>query len=183
MLQQWTVNGKLATSKIYHSVRSYGNTSKFFKFVWKGFIPPKFSFISWLAIRNRLKTMDRVVYSSSNRRCPLCRQHNETANHLFFSCNFSLQVWDHVRIWCGLRWRTVAIRSSIKRIKRDFRGTRIHSKVLAIALIATVYHIWLSRNAVIFDGATIYSDRVARTIKRDVCRMIFNLYPTHFLFE
>lgn len=32
----------------------------------------------------------------------LCRQEDETLNHLFFRCDFSARVWHEVMKWCGV---------------------------------------------------------------------------------
>ncbi|KAL1223760.1 hypothetical protein V5N11_020313 [Cardamine amara subsp. amara] len=59
-------------------------------FLWRHV--PRFSFATWLALRNRLPTRDRLrgwgmdVPSS----CLLCSNGLETHDHLFFSCPFSL---------------------------------------------------------------------------------------------
>ncbi|KAG7537122.1 Reverse transcriptase zinc-binding domain [Arabidopsis suecica] len=63
--------------------------------VWFKEAVPRFAFSSWLALRGRLPTRDRLrrwgmtVPSS----CVLCNSANETHDHLFFECSFSSAIW------------------------------------------------------------------------------------------
>lgn len=177
MLSLWAPNNYLQTGKVYEALRPKKTPCHFMSFVWKSYIPPKLSFMAWLALRGRLATKDRLSYLDIPKACPLCDKEHESTNHLFFACEFSTSVWDKIRQRGGYSWRTLAIRSTIRRFRKDYRGSRYQSKFLALALIATVYHIWKARNAANFD--TIRPD-VARTvcmIERDVFRVLYQLYP------
>ncbi|CAL9222223.1 unnamed protein product [Arabidopsis halleri] len=66
--------------------------------IWFPHATPKFSFCSWLAVKNRLSTGDRLI--QWNRRlqstCVLCNNNLETRDHLFFSCRFATEVWENL---------------------------------------------------------------------------------------
>ncbi|PKI38961.1 hypothetical protein CRG98_040644 [Punica granatum] len=66
--------------------------------VWKTPIIPRHSFISWLALDNKLATLDRVVAwnVAAGSIFPLCNEDNESRDHLFFACKFSKMVWEKV---------------------------------------------------------------------------------------
>lgn len=56
-----------------------------------------------------LKTQDKLkiwdVPSSiviEDLRCPLCLCVQDSHAHLFFSCTYSSQVWDHIRMFAGM---------------------------------------------------------------------------------
>ena len=59
------------------------------------FNTPKYSFMAWIAIQNKLPTDDRI----SNRNfattttCCLFPAILETRNHMFFQCFFSEEIW------------------------------------------------------------------------------------------
>lgn len=59
-------------SKAYEWFRPKGEQRYWPKFVWKRYIPPKYSFTTWQAIRGRLSTRDRLTYLDIDRVCPLC---------------------------------------------------------------------------------------------------------------
>ena len=63
--------------------------------VWFPYSTPKYSFLVWVAIRNRLQTCDRIKQwdSSVNGLCVLCQVEQESCQHLFFACRYSAKVW------------------------------------------------------------------------------------------
>lgn len=56
-------------------------------------LTPKYAFLLWLAIHNRLSTGDRIWDPGVRADCVLCTAQEETINHLFFSCTFAAQIW------------------------------------------------------------------------------------------
>lgn len=62
--------------------------------IWFSQATPKYGFMSWLSVRNRMATMDRVsVWSQGiDTTCVLCKNALETRSHLFFECSFSAQL-------------------------------------------------------------------------------------------
>ncbi|XP_056855608.1 uncharacterized protein LOC130505018 [Raphanus sativus] len=63
--------------------------------VWFSMATPRFAFIVWLAMQNRLSTMYRVVRWSQRAdvKCVLCKNDVESGDHLFFKCAYSAQLW------------------------------------------------------------------------------------------
>ncbi|WZZ00453.1 hypothetical protein YC2023_072781 [Brassica napus] len=53
------------------------------------------SFHMWLVIQNRIPTRDRLIQRGLqvDNRCLLCNRNQETIDHLFFSCDFSYDLW------------------------------------------------------------------------------------------
>ena len=64
------------------------------KVVWFPQGVPRFSFILWLAVKNRLSTGDRMRVWGIQQGCVLCGERDETRDHLFFACPYSFTVWD-----------------------------------------------------------------------------------------
>jgi hypothetical protein len=72
--------------------------------VWKAWATPKVKFFSWLAIRNRIWTVDRLekrVWDNCGL-CQLYKQTQESAAHLFFQCQFTKRLWNLVISWLGI---------------------------------------------------------------------------------
>ena len=55
------------------------------KVIWKVWAPPKVKFFAWLAIQNRVWTVDRLERRGMQNcgLCPLCKREFESAAHLF----------------------------------------------------------------------------------------------------
>ncbi|KAL7212528.1 hypothetical protein ACSBR2_015258 [Camellia fascicularis] len=64
------------------------------KILWFKFHIPRISIVVWVAIHNRLNTLDwLVVFGTSNSAiCCLCGVGPKDHNHLFFKCPFSYRV-------------------------------------------------------------------------------------------
>ncbi|KAI5334704.1 hypothetical protein L3X38_024837 [Prunus dulcis] len=65
------------------------------KKMWSLILPPKVKLFSWLLIRKRLQVRSHLYkfLPNINPECPLCKNHMETINHLFFKCQFALNIW------------------------------------------------------------------------------------------
>lgn len=57
---------------------------------------PKYTFMAWLAARDRLSTLDRIAKWSQGTvtTCVLCTSGTESREHLFFECCYSAQMWE-----------------------------------------------------------------------------------------
>ncbi|KAL0292748.1 UNVERIFIED_CONTAM: hypothetical protein Sradi_6975500 [Sesamum radiatum] len=64
---------------------------------------PRHEFILWLAILERLSTLDRIWASPTGQQCVLCGgQQRETHDHLFFHCSFTRCCLDILK--CSVRF-------------------------------------------------------------------------------
>ena len=68
------------------------------KGVWFKKATPKYSFVTWIAMLDRLSTIDRVSKWSAgvDVTCVLCNAAPESRNYLFFECFFSSQIWKDI---------------------------------------------------------------------------------------
>ncbi|XP_013739623.2 uncharacterized protein LOC106442489 [Brassica napus] len=115
--------------------------------VWFPQATPKFSFMTWIAMRDKLSTMDRVASWSQgvDTTCVLCKSVPETRNHLFFECSFSSKIWDHLtkgilqhsytQDWAGI----VGLVSDSRMVKKKLFCLRY-------AFQAALYTLWRERN-------------------------------------
>jgi len=132
--------------------------------------PPKMSFILWLAKRNRLLILDKVVFLNKGSLCPLCSNEAESNAHLLFSCRKSLQVWAHIRDLTPFRRRfTSLIRG------RSTSGVQGKLRCLTTITIR-VYCIWLSRNKLIFKDYQFSVIEVISKIKFLIYRQVHLLH-------
>lgn len=110
---------------------------------------PKFVFITWLAMLDRLSTMERVYKWSHgvDTICVMCKTATETRSHLFFECPYSSQLWSHLTL--GIlgnfhlnRWDTIVslISGNVMTKKSMF--------CVKYSFQAAVYAIWRERNKI-----------------------------------
>ena len=54
---------------------------------------PRYAFITWLAIRDRLSTGRRTSSWGQPQCCIFCMEPDETRDHIFFACPYTFMVW------------------------------------------------------------------------------------------
>ncbi|XP_060202516.1 uncharacterized protein LOC132630951 [Lycium barbarum] len=67
---------------------------------------PRHHFILWLAVQNRLATVDRLAKWNIQvpMECVMCSsQAVETMQHLFFDCTYSKYIWHTILTWLGIQ--------------------------------------------------------------------------------
>ena len=74
-----------------------------FGWLWKSKCMMKLNVFAWLLINDRLNTrnmLKRRHYNiGENHACILCgQQTEETLEHLFFECNFSVRIWNYLQV-------------------------------------------------------------------------------------
>ncbi|XP_047319855.1 uncharacterized protein LOC124923900 [Impatiens glandulifera] len=88
----------MISKKIWEAIREKAQTLEWAPLVWSTRIIPRHQFILWLTFWERLRTRDRInkYMNVLNTSCPLCNENEETMNHLFGSCNITLELWDRL---------------------------------------------------------------------------------------
>jgi hypothetical protein len=123
-----------------------------FKMVWKAWAPPKVKNHAWIAIQNRLWTADRLWKRGWENcsLCSLCKQTEETNDHLFVHCRFTKRIWGLVKSWMGLeevqpaQWTNLTIEEWWSHLAEAASPNR---KGLSSLTLLIVWEIWKERNA------------------------------------
>ncbi|GKB36272.1 RNA-directed DNA polymerase, eukaryota, reverse transcriptase zinc-binding domain protein [Tanacetum coccineum] len=89
--EEW--NGDL--SNVWKDMICDDTKVDWFKLVWFSQSIPRHAFVTWLAIQKRLMTHDKILVWRPNEdfKCALCSNCPDSHNHLFFSCEFSKEIW------------------------------------------------------------------------------------------
>ncbi|KAM6574463.1 hypothetical protein CsatA_022790 [Cannabis sativa] len=146
--------------------------------VWSRLNIPKHSFLTWLAMLNRLKTKDRLYrfkVTDSNT-CPCCNNAEENVDHLFFKCQFSQQCLQLLKDW--LKWHTKAeTLGSLVKIIHKARQNRFRKGVKAVCITALVYLIWRSRNNLIWNDKSQQPVELLQQLKKSVKTRLMVVMP------
>ena len=117
--------------------------------VWFSQATPKYAFMTWLALLNRLSTMDRVARWSqcADTICVLCKTAQETRDHLFFECSYSSQIWGSLvkgilKETYTNEWKDIVIWIS------DEKMERMRLFCIRYAFQIALYTLWRERNKV-----------------------------------
>ncbi|KAK6122644.1 hypothetical protein DH2020_043620 [Rehmannia glutinosa] len=165
ILNRWFAGENYGCLKAYDYFRPRGTPKVWATDVWRHYIPLKHSFIIWLGIKGMLQTNDRLHYMDIDRNCAFCGTALETLDHIFFQCNMTKQVWIQIKKWLRITRAMNTIKSALKYMKKEARGTSWQSCAKKSAVACTVYHIWTARNRRLFEGTVVTSDGITREIK------------------
>ncbi|XP_058733800.1 uncharacterized protein LOC131605468 [Vicia villosa] len=127
-----------------------------FNYLWKFKVPSKILCFGWRFLLNRIPTRDQLVrrgvlVGGIDSVCALCSTEEESLSHLFFLCNVSIRIWRRVFMWLDL--------SEFMTLEEFGDFFYFYEKVpclnkrmiVGTVWLATVWMIWLKRNAVIFE--------------------------------
>ena len=169
---EWEVNGKtytkFQTGIIYDYLVEQRPNVSWYTSVWFSRAIPRHSFHIWLVIQNRLPTRDRLINwgLQVHPNCLLCNRNQETRNHLFFSCDFSYDLW------------VIVARRLDLLPNRDWEVTLDQMNSLPqpltqrlLSLLAwhsTVYWLWNERNARLHNNSFRSVDQIFRQIDRQL---------------
>ena len=75
-------------------------------FIWRSWTPMRVSLFAWEASWNRILTCDQLKRRGWNlpNRCYLCKQEEETNDHLFLVCIKVRMLWNVIFALFGVHW-------------------------------------------------------------------------------
>lgn len=137
---------RFLTSNTWNLMRSRQPINTWHKGVWFPHATPKYSFILWLAILNRLSTGDRMRSWNLGIRtyCIFCGLVEDSRNHLFFECHTSAAVWRN--IVSKLLGSAFTIDWDLILDLHTSPRPKYILFLIRYAFQSTVYHIWRERN-------------------------------------
>lgn len=157
------------SKKTWLQLRQAGPQKPWHNGVWFRHSTSKFSFITWLAVHNRMSTGDRMLSwnANVNPSCVLCQHSLETRFHLFFRCSFSATIWKALTQGLLQRrystnWHTII----------SFISKRNHPCIVIFLVRyvfqATIHSIWKERNSRIHGEQPLTSNTLITLIDKQV---------------
>lgn len=131
---------------------------------------PKWRFIMFIALNQRLYTKDRLdkwgIQTSLT--CALCDEEMEDHQHLFFKCSTSGDIWQRILNCQGVTRGSMGWREEVQWANLHWKGKLAKAAVFRMSLAATVYHIWMERNQRIFQQRKQQREAISRQIIQDL---------------
>lgn len=160
---------KFVTRSTWSLIRSSSLSVNWHESVWFSNATPKFAFMTWLAMHNRLTTGDIMLTWNINldASCTLCRQHLETKNHLFFECSYSQDVWTNLLRELLLsrfsyKWQ------DIMALLADRSQTTLKLFLLRYSFQVIIYFLWRERNNRRHGSLPILPNQLIKMIDRQI---------------
>ncbi|CAN6545401.1 unnamed protein product [Malus baccata var. baccata] len=145
--------------------------SVLWKAIWKLEVPPKLRHFLWLTVHNCLPTCEALFRRRSfvSFTCPICLCHDETIEHLFFTCPWVEPIWfggaltykiDRDAIHSWVEWLTGVWSYSF--------ASSSHAKWLRTYIAYTCWFIWKTRCDFVFNEVPINPSKVLLAISSAV---------------
>ncbi|KAL0446510.1 UNVERIFIED_CONTAM: hypothetical protein Slati_1778900 [Sesamum latifolium] len=136
---------------------------------------PRNNFILWLAILNRLSTLDKPWVQHLDDACVLCvGGQSETYSHLFFRCRFSHQCLMLIRRQVRLLWPNRGWDCDITWAAQKWRGKHVVNASYRSLLASLLYHIWQERNCRRFQNVERLASTIAYLVLEEVRQHIIS---------
>ncbi|KAJ4798556.1 RNA-directed DNA polymerase (reverse transcriptase)-related family protein [Rhynchospora pubera] len=153
---KWNSSGCFTVKSAYNTLVSTGKTKFLGTSIWKVKIPPSIQIFTFLVFHNRLLTQDALVKRNIfvQPGCSLCSSTSlETANHIFCSCPYTLDLWSRVHsLYPSILYQNHTDCKQL--ITEALHNVNINKKdPKAVLTITVLWALWLERNNRIFRGA------------------------------
>lgn len=103
-------------------------------------------------------------YLGGNSVCSLCGSGDESVDHIFSSCEVSLDVWYRVEKWCKLPPVFFFSRMDIFNLHEGGGWNRRRKEILKGVFFTTCWCLWVARNKNRFDNANLDSRKIFHEI-------------------
>ena len=146
--------GTLVVKHVYFNITLFHNLNHMsmgFEGFWKRNFPTKVLLFRWLVWREKILTWDNLTrrgYHSPSR-CIFCREAEESINHIFFTCPWTVHLWS--------LFNKPLLESNLS--PTNFMDATTHWDMLKGQFQSLpfffIWEIWLGRNRYVFDNVPI----------------------------
>ncbi|KAK4383825.1 hypothetical protein Sango_3115600 [Sesamum angolense] len=167
--------GEFTTKVVYDIFRILGPIVGWYPLLLGPCKIPRYSFVLWLAILEKLSTMDKPWLSHLGGVCVFCGREVETHDHLFFRCSYSRRCIRDLKATVRFSWPNRAWRVDITWATKRWKGKHIVQAAYRALLSAIVYHIWRERNQRVFPHSERLSSTIARIAVTEIRQKILSI--------
>ncbi|GAA0183767.1 hypothetical protein LIER_31121 [Lithospermum erythrorhizon] len=152
---------RLMQSLLWADVRYGKDTVSWGEWLWSSCGIPKFAFIVWLLLQNRLSTKDRLCHwgMEVDPHCVLCGG-LESHDHLFFECSYTAQVWRLILQRLGEYRGAMSWAQERLWVEGTMGGRSFKQRIKQVAFVSAVAVLWEERNLRCFQGTSRECSRV-----------------------
>lgn len=140
---------KVSISLLYKELMGEKQIVGWSKLITHNAAPAKYIFMSWLLMQNGLATCAYLqkIGVIVDKECCLCRQKDESVEHLFFECEFSGEVWERLTAWCRIDRGRKPWEEEKSHLMLQCRTKNGKQSMYRCVLSVAIYLVWKERNA------------------------------------
>ena len=122
--------------------------------VWCMVAPPKVEMLVWFMVLGKLNTKDHLAWlniiNNDTMCCVLCNNHEESIEHLFFSCKYAWQLWCTCFKKWMVNWAMLVDARSAFESWIVLKLSKSQRKQWCVCFFAMIWSVWEARNKIIF---------------------------------
>ncbi|XP_071694843.1 uncharacterized protein [Rutidosis leptorrhynchoides] len=161
-------NCDFSIKHVWESLRPTAPQVHWFSIVWHPYCIPRYAFVLWLLVGEKLKTQDRLqaweISQGDVITCALCNMVPDSHDHLFFSCGIASRVWSLVLQHCDLPITTHAWKDFTHLLSPFISRNLARFVIIKLLLAASVYFVWQERNRRLFKKSKRSPEQVFEVI-------------------
>lgn len=152
----WETSGVFSVRSVYANKFIVREHDLGASFTWRSRAPLRCKFFSWLILKDRVWTSDRLARRGLPHQdaCPLCNQEQESIDHLLIACVFARSMWFEVLTAWGQEDRAPGPDDRLLPWCAALALGQQNSKDLNTFAMLVLWETWQHRNAVVFDNAS-----------------------------
>ncbi|XP_050211520.1 uncharacterized protein LOC126661702 [Mercurialis annua] len=132
-----------------------------FMVVWKSTAPPRVKFFIWLALHNRVPSLDflvrRTIITMDNSLCSLCNV-VETQAHILIHCDFARSIWNGILQKIDLTWIFPGTFEDFMIQWESIVHRGPYRKLWQTLWFLVIWELWKCRNARVFSNSVTNKD-------------------------
>ncbi|GJT80580.1 RNA-directed DNA polymerase, eukaryota, reverse transcriptase zinc-binding domain protein [Tanacetum coccineum] len=165
-----------SSSQVWKDIRILNEKMPWWKVIWFPQYIPRHAFVLWMASKGKLVTQDKLSkwYPNKDWKCPFCLQIKDSHKHLFFECEYSNEVWCEMQRMMNV-WNLNDLENCLIELSKMPCKNSIWSIVRRLSIASTIYHIWLERNARIFQQKSMSYRSLIQTIANNIRSKLMTL--------
>lgn len=169
---------RMSISSTYQRMIGLSNVVHWDQLVWNRLSIPKYRMICWLVMHQRLRTLDLLVMLGvlEENKCLLGADGEESHNHLFFQCSYSVQCLELVKSWLHLSSAQVLLQRQWFILQKS-RRTGLQKRVIVVVFSGLVYSIWWARNEAVWNQVVWRPETLFKRMKNFVQLIIKLVMP------
>lgn len=135
---------------------------------------PKHRFFMWLTMKQRMQITEKMyrIGVSHDPLCLICSLENESDEHLFFSCRYSMKVMEKIKKWLHMGADGMTVSEMLSLI-RSSRSSQLQKKIKFVVIATTIYQIWHVRNEALWDQKIVNVDSSVNLIQKVVIDRVY----------
>lgn len=107
---------------------------------------------------------------TNNQQYVLCSEGIESSEHLFFTCDYSKNIWTQLLYWQGITRDQLALdKMSLSGPTEMHKETEQHTTIFRMSIAAAVNYIWTERNNQVFQAKSSKPHMVTKRIVQERC--------------